>query len=181
MCSSDAGEHVVFSTILHYCALWTRGAGMWMDARPDSCALRCTSTGTFALTTKQSVNHQMNEGRCDDASMFCDQKWARGQVSIQWLRCGLRVVQQHPVTGSAAETDGARTGAVYIICFHPKMETLWSGGSKLSAPINSQQYEATIVFGPQAGVSFIGDIRADADFRPEGMVGLGAISCSLDY
>lgn len=61
------------------------------------------------------------------------------------------------------------------------METLQSGGSQLSAPINSQQYETTIVFEPQAGVSLIGDLRADADFRPEGMVVLVAISCSLDY
>lgn len=47
LCSSDAGEHVVLSTILRRCPLWTDGAGMWMDARPDTCALRSTGTGTF--------------------------------------------------------------------------------------------------------------------------------------
>lgn len=83
----------------------------------------------------------------------------------------------HPVTGGAAETDVAWVGAVYIAYLHLKMETLWSGGSQLSAPVNCQQYETTIVFEPQAGVSLIGD-RVDADFRPEGMVVLLAISCS---
>lgn len=87
----------------------------------------------------------------------------------------------HPVTGGAAETDVAWVGALYIANLHLKMETLWSGGSQLSAPVNSQRYETTIVFELQAGVSLIGDIRVDADFRPEGMVVLVAISCSLDY
>lgn len=52
-----------------------------MDARPDSCALRSTGTGTFAFTTKQSEGKRNNEMCHDDASMFYDQEWACGQVS----------------------------------------------------------------------------------------------------
>lgn len=52
--------------------------------------------------------------------MFCDQKWACGQVS-KTLFSGLTVAFE---LCSTVETDGARIGAVYIIYLHPKMESL---------------------------------------------------------
>ncbi len=39
-----------------------------------------------------------------------------------------------------------------------------------SGPITSKLYKAAIVFELQAGASLIGGIRAEADFRPRGMV-----------
>lgn len=162
------------TTLLHFMDWWCR------DVNGCQTWLLCTQEHwhRYVCTDqKGSVNNQINEACHDDTSMFCDQKWACGQVS-KTLFSGLTVAFE---LCSTVETDGARIGAVYIIYLHPKMESLWSGGSQPSAPINSQQYKATIVFEPQAGVSFIGDIRADADFRPEGMVVLLAISCSLDY
>lgn len=57
-----------------------------------------------------------------------------------------------------------------------EIEGWWEAAS---APIKSQEYKAAIVFELQAGVSLIGGVRADADFRPRGMVGLAVFSCSL--
>lgn len=72
-----------------------------MDAGPDSCALRSPGTGTFALTTKQSISNQTKKTCHGDASCFVtkNEHVARsGQFrklvnSPQWPHRGLRVLQ----------------------------------------------------------------------------------------
>lgn len=58
------------------------------------------------------------------------------------------------------------------------METPQSGGGLL---VHQSNLNNLTVFELQAGLSLICGIRANADFRPKGMVVLGVISCSVGY
>lgn len=198
-----------------------------MDARADSCALRSTSTGTFASTwwlpkynTSWGPFHVLYRettesfgrftGSCNSffshakrkkkwagrfsfpTLCYCcssDHEWTCGRVSavqsllnsVRWPHCGLcSSYSAHPDTGGATWTGAAWVGVVYIIYLHLKMETLRGVGSQLVHQSKLNNTKQRLVE-PQAGVSLTGGVRADADFRPKGMVVLVGISCSVGY